>query len=69
MKHTMMACAWIGTDEAWSSSVIIRRFALEGIRRKPVSAQIEGTIHFVGFALLMLLFVVITYFDITRIFG
>ncbi|MBQ6810168.1 MAG: RIP metalloprotease RseP [Firmicutes bacterium] len=43
--------------------------ALEGIRRKPVSAQIEGTIHFVGFALLMLLFVVITYFDITRIFG
>ena len=43
--------------------------ALEGIRRKPLSAQIEGTIHFVGFVLLMLLFVVITYFDITRIFG
>lgn len=43
--------------------------ALEGIRRKPVSPQIEGTIHFVGFALLMLLFVVITYFDITRILG
>ena len=43
--------------------------ALEGIRRKPISAQVEGTIHFVGFVLLMLLFVVITYFDITRIFG
>lgn len=43
--------------------------ALEGIRRKPISAQVEGTIHFVGFALLMVLFVVITYFDITRIFG
>lgn len=43
--------------------------AIEGIRRKPVSPQVEGTIHFVGFALLMLLFVVITYFDITRILG
>ena len=42
---------------------------LEGIRRKPVSPQVEGTIHFIGFALLMLLLVVITYFDITRIFG
>ena len=42
---------------------------LEGIRRKPLSPNVEGTIHFVGFVLLMLLLVVITYFDITRIMG
>lgn len=43
--------------------------AVEGIRRKPVSAEIEGTVHFIGFVLLMGLFVVITYFDISRIVG
>lgn len=43
--------------------------AIEGIRRKPLSPNVEGTIHFVGFVLLMLLLVVITYFDITRIIG
>lgn len=43
--------------------------ALEGIRRKPVSAAVEGTVHFIGFALLMGLLVVITFFDISRIVG
>ena len=42
---------------------------IEGIRRKPISRGVEGMIHFVGFALLMLLMVVITYFDIARIMG
>ncbi len=43
--------------------------AVEGLRGRPVSPQIEGTIHFVGFMLLMVLMVVITYFDINRLFG
>ncbi|MDO4542768.1 MAG: RIP metalloprotease RseP [Bacillota bacterium] len=43
--------------------------AIEGLRGRPVSATVEGTIHFVGFTLLMVLMVVITYFDINRLFG
>ncbi len=42
---------------------------VEGIRRKPVSAGVEGAIHFAGFVLLMGLLIVITYFDIARIVG
>lgn len=37
---------------------------LEMIRRKPVPPKYEGMVHFVGFAALMLLIVVITFFDI-----
>ncbi len=43
--------------------------AIEGVRGRPVSSKVEGTIHFIGFALLMALMVVITYFDILRISG
>lgn len=43
--------------------------AIEGIRGRPVSPKVEGTIHFIGFALLMVLMVVITYFDILRVSG
>ena len=43
--------------------------AFEALRRKPVSANVEGMIHFVGFILLMGLLVVITFFDIARIVG
>lgn len=42
---------------------------IEGIRRKPISPSIEGTIHFVGFILLMALMVIITYFDVSRLAG
>lgn len=41
---------------------------LEAIRRKPVSADKEGMVHFVGFVLLMGLMIVIAYNDITRLF-
>lgn len=41
---------------------------IEGIRRKPVKPEVEGMVHFVGFALLMLLMVVITFNDITKLF-
>ena len=34
-----------------------------------VSEKVEGTIHFVGLALLMLLMVYVTFNDVTRIFG
>ncbi len=40
---------------------------IEGIRRKPVNPKYEGYVHFVGFALLMLLMVVVSYNDILRL--
>jgi regulator of sigma E protease len=39
---------------------------LEGIRRKPVSMEREGMVHFVGFVLLIALAVVITFQDIRK---
>ncbi|MDR0223202.1 MAG: site-2 protease family protein [Oscillospiraceae bacterium] len=45
-------------------------FAVEAVRRKPLKAEVEGTIHFVGFALLMLLMLAVTFNDIRRlVFG
>lgn len=41
---------------------------IEGIRRKPVKPEHEGMVHFVGFALLMVLMVVVTFNDIVKIF-
>lgn len=41
---------------------------IEAIRRKPMKAEVEGMIHFVGFALLMLLMIVVTFNDIKNIF-
>lgn len=40
---------------------------VEGIRRKPVKPEVEGMVHFVGFALLMLLMVVVTINDIAKL--
>ncbi len=39
----------------------------EAIRGKPIDAEKEGFIHFVGFFLLMIVFVVITYKDVLRL--
>jgi len=39
---------------------------IEKIRRKPVSAKVENTIHSLGFIFLMILMIVITYNDIVR---
>ena len=41
---------------------------IEAIRRKPIPAEKEGIIHFVGFALLMLLMIIVTFNDISRLF-
>jgi len=41
---------------------------IEKIRRKPINSKIENTIHAIGFILLLLLMVVITWQDIVRIF-
>lgn len=43
--------------------------ALEGIRGKPVSPEKENMIHLVGFALLIMFMVFITYKDILRLIG
>lgn len=43
-------------------------FAIEGVRGKPIDKQKEGLVHFVGFALLMLLMLVVTWNDIQRFF-
>ncbi len=39
----------------------------EGIRRKPVPPEREGTVHFVGFVLLMILAVFVAYQDIVKL--
>lgn len=41
---------------------------IEKIRKKPISQKTENTIHSIGFALLMILIVVITINDIIRLF-
>jgi regulator of sigma E protease len=43
-------------------------FAVEAIRGKPIDRQKEGLVHFIGFALLMLLMLVVTWNDIQRFF-
>ena len=43
-------------------------FAVEALRGKPIDRQKEGMVHFIGFALLMLLMLVVTWNDIQRIF-
>ncbi len=41
--------------------------ALEGVRGKPVDPNKENVIHLIGFALLILLMIFITYNDVTRL--
>ncbi|MET3682172.1 regulator of sigma E protease [Alkalibacillus flavidus] len=41
---------------------------LEAIRGKPLDPQKEGIVHFIGFALLMLLMIAVTWNDIERLF-
>lgn len=42
--------------------------ALEAVRGKPIDPQKEGLVHFIGFALLMLLMLVVTWNDINKFF-
>lgn len=41
---------------------------IEAIRGKPIDPQKEGIFHFIGFALLMLLMIIVTWNDIQRLF-
>ncbi len=41
---------------------------IEALRGRPVDPQKEGFVHFIGFALLMLLMIVVTWNDIQRLF-
>lgn len=41
---------------------------IELIRRKPVKPEVEGTVHFVGMALLIVLMIVVTFNDIRKLF-
>lgn len=43
-------------------------FAIEAVRGKPIDRQKEGIVHFIGFALLMLLMLVVTWNDLQRFF-
>ncbi|WP_050181416.1 RIP metalloprotease RseP [Domibacillus robiginosus] len=43
-------------------------FLYEAVRGKPVDRRMEGMVHFVGFALLMLLMIMVTWNDIQRFF-
>ncbi|OGY41767.1 MAG: RIP metalloprotease RseP [Candidatus Buchananbacteria bacterium RBG_13_36_9] len=40
--------------------------AIEKIRRKPISQKIENAVHTIGFALLMILIIIITFQDVMR---
>lgn len=46
----------------------IALLAVEGVRRKPFDRDKEGIFHLIGFAVLMLLMVFITYRDIAKLF-
>lgn len=41
---------------------------IEAIRRKPVPADKEGFVHFIGFAFLMILMLIVTFNDISKLF-
>lgn len=41
---------------------------IEAIRRKPIPAEKEGIIHFIGFAALMLLMLIVTFNDVAKLF-
>lgn len=41
---------------------------IEAVRGKPIDPQKEGIVHFIGFALLMLLMIIVTWNDIERLF-
>ncbi|MGN0686764.1 MAG: M50 family metallopeptidase [Oscillospiraceae bacterium] len=41
---------------------------IEAIRRKPLKPETEGMVHFVGFAVLMLLMLVVTFNDVAKLF-
>jgi len=41
---------------------------IEKIRKKPVSAKVEATVNSIGFALLMILMIYVTFNDILRLF-
>lgn len=43
-------------------------FGIEALRGKPVEPSKEGMVHFIGFAMLMLLMIAVTYNDILRLF-
>lgn len=43
-------------------------FGVEALRGKPLDRQKEGMVHFIGFALLMVLMIVVTWNDIQRFF-
>lgn len=43
-------------------------FAVEAVRGKPIDPQKEGIVHFIGFAFLMLLMIVVTWNDIQKFF-
>lgn len=43
-------------------------FLVEFLRGKPIDRQKEGIVHFIGFALLMLLMIIVTWNDIQRYF-
>lgn len=43
-------------------------FGVEALRGKPIDRQKEGMVHFIGFMLLMLLMIIVTWNDIQRFF-
>lgn len=44
-------------------------FIIEAIRKKKINEKVENTIHLIGFALLMILMVVVMYNDLVKLFN
>ena len=42
--------------------------AIEGVRRKPLSEKLEQTIILIGFAIIIIFALVVTFMDVTKLF-
>lgn len=75
-ENVIYLCAYISINVGFVNLIPLPAFdggralflIIEKIRKKPISQKTENTIHSIGFALLMILIVVITINDIIRLF-
>ncbi len=67
MLNLYLACFNLLPIPALDGSRLIF-LAVEAVRRKPVQPRWENVIHFIGFSLLMMMMLIVTYHDIIRLF-
>ena len=69
-KEGMKFLGWrkVPTHPEILGSVALVFLVIEAIRKKPINREIEGRIHFAGFALLMLLILYVSVHDVIKLF-